>query len=139
MALSEQEIARIKQSFDDLEPNLEPTSVHFYEELFVRAPHMRSLFREDLKGQGMRFMNTLGLILDNMVDPDTVPVNYEELGRMHRVLGIKRGDFAPMEDALIASLAFKLGDGFDGELETLWRAAYRDFSARLVAEGDIPD
>ncbi len=138
MPPSEREIARVKQSFEDLRPYLEPTSLQFYEALFERAPELRELFREDLKGQGMRFMNTLSVILDNMENPDGTAVDYAELGHLHTTLGIKQGHFAPMEEALIESLADKLGDSFTPSLEEAWRNAYKAFSKKLIEAGDIP-
>ncbi len=80
MPPSELEIARVRQSFEKLRPLLEPTSLQFYETLFERAPDLRNLFREDLRAQGMRFMNTLGLILADMEHPDQPSVDYGELG-----------------------------------------------------------
>ncbi|WP_158263537.1 globin domain-containing protein [Aliiruegeria haliotis] len=139
MPTSTEEIAMVKQSFEDLKPRLEPTSIHFYEALFERAPHLRELFREDLKGQGMRFMNTLGLILANLEEPEENPVDYKELGHLHTMLGIKQADFEPMEDALMESFREKLGEGkFTPELEAAWRRAYGLFSKKLIEEGDIP-
>ena len=139
MPLSAQDISRVRQSFDDLEPHLEPTSIHFYEALFARAPELRALFREDLKGQGMRFMNTLGLVLADFEHPDKPAVNYSELGKLHRMLGIRQAHFAPMEEALMDSLRAKLGDGLSPDLESAWRHAYRLFAEKLVAAGNIPE
>ncbi|MFV0336324.1 MAG: globin domain-containing protein [Tropicimonas sp.] len=138
MPLSALDIARVRQSFDELGPHLEPTSIHFYEALFRRAPEMRALFREDLKGQGMRFMNTLGLILADIEHPDKPSVSYAELGRLHRTLGIRQVHFAPMQEALIDSLRDKLGERFGPELEASWRVVYQAFTEKLIAEGDIP-
>ncbi|WP_068108979.1 globin domain-containing protein [Tropicimonas marinistellae] len=138
MPPTQDDITRVKQSFEDLRPYLEPTSVHFYEALFKRAPELRELFREDLKGQGMRFMNTLGLILADMEHPEDSTIDYAELGRLHTTLGIRQSHFVPMEDALIESLADKLGDALTPELEDAWRRAYKAFSAKLIEAGDIP-
>lgn len=135
---TESELALVQECYKDLRPHLEPTSLYFYEALFARAPHLRELFREDLKGQGMRFMTTLGTILQDMESPDAGLVNYAELGQLHRALGIRKGDFEPMEEALMDTLRDKLGDGFTPELESAWRKAYRQFADRLIKDGDIP-
>ena len=139
MAPTAWQIKRIREDFEGLRPYLEPTSLQFYEALFDKAPELRSLFREDLKGQGMRFMNTLGLILADMEHPDTPTIDYSELGRLHKTLGIRKSHFSPMKEALIETLRDRLGDRLSPELETAWRDAFDGFSAKLVAEGDIPD
>ncbi|SFD09308.1 globin domain-containing protein [Tropicimonas isoalkanivorans] len=138
MPPSQQELARVKQSFEDLRPHHEPTSYDFYEELFARAPELRQLFRDDLKGQGMRFMNTLGLVLDDMTNPNGTTVDYAELGHLHTTLGVRQAHFEPMEDALMASLGKKLGNEFTADLEEAWRNAFRAFSKKLIEAGDIP-
>ncbi|SNS16145.1 globin domain-containing protein [Tropicimonas sediminicola] len=138
MPPTELEMSQVKQSFEDLRPYLEPTSLFFYEALFKRAPELRELFREDLKGQGMRFMNTLGLILADMEKSNGSSVDYAELGRLHATLGIRQAHFAPMEEALMESLGDKLGERFTPELEQAWRAAYEAFSKKLIESGNIP-
>ena len=134
---TESELALVQQCYKDLRPHLEPTSLYFYEALFARAPHLRELFREDLKGQGMRFMTTLGTILQDLENPEAGLINYAELGQLHQALGVRTGDFEPMEEALMDTLRDKLGDDFTPELKTGWRKAYRAFAARLIEEGHI--
>lgn len=133
------EVAIVRECFDNLRPHIEPTSVQFYEALFERAPELRSLFREDLRAQGMRFMNTLGLILADMEHPDTPSVDYAELGKLHKVLGIKKAHFEPMKEALIDSLRDKLGGRLTEELEAAWRSAFDEFAAKIIDYGDIQE
>lgn len=133
------ELARVKQSFEDLRPHHEPTSYDFYESLFRRAPDLRDLFREDLKGQGMRFMNTLGLVLDDMADPTSTKVNYAELGHLHATLGVRKAHFGPMEEALMETLGKRLTSEFTPQLEAAWRRAFEAFSSKLIEAGNIPD
>jgi len=134
---TESEIALVQQCYADLRPHLEPTSLYFYEALFERAPHLRKLFREDLKGQGMRFMTTLGTILQDMETPEEGLVDYPELGKLHQTMGVRAADFEPMEEALMDTLRDKLGEDFTPELESAWRKAYRRFASRLIEEGKI--
>ena len=139
MSPSEQVIASVRKSFDELRPYLEPTSLQFYEALFERAPELRNLFREDLRAQGMRFMNTLGLILADMEHPGEPSVDYAELGKLHTTLGIRKAHFAPMQEALIDTLRQTMGERLTPELETAWREAYAEFAQKLIESGSIPD
>ncbi|WP_116130824.1 globin domain-containing protein [Tropicimonas sp. IMCC34043] len=139
MPPSDKELALVHQSFSDLRPYLEPTSIEFYEKLFERAPHLRQLFREDLKGQGMRFMTTLGTILTDLENPGSGKVDYATLGHLHATLGVKAEHFKPMEEALMDTLRSKLGERFTPELEAAWRKAYEEFSAKLIEAGGVSD
>ncbi len=139
MPPSAQVIASVRASFDELRPYLEPTSLQFYEALFERAPELRSLFREDLRAQGMRFMNTLGLILADMEHPGEPSVDYAELGKLHTTLGIRKSHFKPMKEALIDTLRATTGEQLTPELEAAWREAFGEFADKLIAAGDIPE
>jgi len=135
--LSASEIHQVRESFGRLRQRLEAHSEYFYERLFARAPGLKSLFREDLEGQGMKFMSALAVILDNLEHPDTIRTRYAELGHLHRALGVKAADFEPMGEALIDTMRNALGDDFTPELELAWRAAYGEFSGMMIHRGRI--
>ncbi|NDR59576.1 globin domain-containing protein [Aliiruegeria sabulilitoris] len=139
MPPSAQVIKSVRESFDELRPYLEPTSLQFYEALFERAPELRGLFREDLRAQGMRFMNTLGLILADMEHPGEPSVDYAELGKLHSTLGIHKTHFEPMQEALIDTLRATTGERLTPELEAAWRESFAAFADKLIAAGNIPD
>ena len=70
MTVSASDLKLIRTSFDRLRDDLDSHSTEFYEALFRRAPYLRSMFREDLAGQGMKFMTTLGAILTGIEDDE---------------------------------------------------------------------
>lgn len=137
MSVSDEELRIIRSSFDRLRSQLERHSLYFYERLFHRAPEMRELFRDDIEGQGMKFMRTLGVILDRLDDLEAAAGQYADLGRTHAILGIKPEQFAPMEEALIDTLRHALGDDFSDTLETAWRRAYRHVADNMIRLGGI--
>jgi len=137
MSLTDNQIARVQSSFDMLrDTQLLPTT-DFYETLFWHAPEYRSLFRDDLEGQGMKFMSTLAVIVDDLHDPEKLHARFTELGRAHAALGITSKHFLPMEDALMETLRGRLGDVFDADTEAAWRAAYGEVARSIVEKGGI--
>ena len=138
MPLSDDQLALIRQSFDLLRRDMAPSSTFFYDDLFARAPELRSLFRDDLAGQGMKFMTTLSVLVDNLHNPDALAGRYGELGALHKRLGVTADMFAPMGEALIATLHDALGDQDTIELDAAWRVAFADMTAALLAQGE-PD
>jgi len=138
MPLSERQMTLIRDSFDMLRDDIEPRSIQFYDALFEHAPHLRDMFREDIAGQGMRFMSTLRVIIDNLHNPDAMADRYSDLGEGHKAMGVKAVDFEPMGRALIETLANALGDDFTPETRAAWQAAYTEFSAEIIKRGDIP-
>lgn len=137
MTLSARQSAMIRESFALLRERLEPASIYFYEALFARDPSLRAMFRDDLAGQGMKFMTTLGMVIENIDRPETLGDRFEELGKGHALIGVKAAHFPPMGEALIDTLRNELGEGFTDELEAAWRAAYAELSERVIRRGGI--
>ncbi|GAA6209298.1 hypothetical protein NBRC116601_25910 [Cognatishimia sp. WU-CL00825] len=140
MPLSEHQMDLIRDSFEKLRGDLQPKSIAFYQSLFEHAPHLKPMFREDdMAGQGMRFMSTLGAIVGNLHAPESMEQRYKYLGAGHRALGVKVQDFAPMGVALMDTLASTLGHEFNDEVREAWTQAYADFSREIIKRGDIPE
>ena len=139
MALSEQQLALIRTSFKTLRDDPQPRSIEFYEALFRHAPNLRGMFREDLAGQGMRFMSTLSAIVDNLHSPGAMAERYADLGVGHRALGVTAADFAPMGQALMDTLAAQLGARFTEDTRAAWETAYAAFSQEIIDRGGIPE
>ncbi|VAV93252.1 hypothetical protein MNBD_ALPHA07-1533 [hydrothermal vent metagenome] len=138
MPLSQRQMMLIRDSFDMLRDDIEPRSIQFYDALFQHAPQLRDMFREDIAGQGMRFMSTLRVIVDNLHNPDAMASRYSDLGDGHKAMGVKAVDFEPMGRALIETLKNAMGDDFTPETRVAWQAAYKDFSAEIIKRGGIP-
>jgi len=131
MALTPARIALIRQTFHDLAAEKQTASQRFYELLFEIAPELRGLFRGDMENQGMRFMSTLGTILDDIDNPETLRPHVERLAKGHAAVGVKPADFVPMGEALVRTMDETLGDRFPAGARTAWQEAY-DFIARQM-------
>lgn len=138
MPLNDDQLDLIRQSFDVLRGDMRPASTYFYEELFRREPGLRGMFRDDLAGQGMKFMSTLSVIVDTLHRPDELTEQYGELGRLHRAVGVDAAMFEPMREALLATIKEVLGERHTLEVEAAWRVAYDDMAAALIGLGGIP-
>lgn len=138
MPLTGEELALARSSFETLKPDFQTHSVYFYEALFRHAPHLRALFREDLGGQGMKFMTTLSLILEGLDAPEALEERMREVGELHARVGVKVGDFGPMREALMDTLRKALGERFDARVEAAWRHAFDEVSSWLIGRSRIP-
>ncbi len=138
MGFSDQDLKQLEDSFEKLRTGIAKHPEDFYEALFAHAPQLKVLFREDLSGQGMKFMTTLGVVLARLRDEDAVDTQFRELGAKHASLGVHAAHFAPMEEALIETIATELGDEATPELLALWRRAFEAISDRMISRGGIP-
>ena len=134
MPLTQNELAIVRRSFQDAMVMREPFQLDFYEAFFRRAPEARKMFREDISGQGMRFMTTLRTIVDNL-DTEDLSENLADLGHAHSALGVQVEHFGPMREALVETLARTLGDAWHDEIGDAWRKAFDEMAEAMIAAG----
>jgi hemoglobin-like flavoprotein len=132
MTLTTAQIGQIRASFHRLQAEPETSSELFYQRLFEIAPELRPMFRSDMTGQGMRFMTTLGLIVQHLDDPGALSPYLERLAEGHAAYGVKREHFHPMGQALIRTMREIIGAGFPDEAATAWEAAYELLADQMV-------
>ena len=132
MEPSADDIARIRTTMEELRDHREPAGTDFYDNLFRIAPELGPMFREDMTGQGMKFMSTLAIIVDTMDDEAALAPKLEELGRDHAALGVEARHYAPMREALVETMKQHLGARFTPEVEAAWERAYDKIAARML-------
>jgi len=139
MTISAEELRMVQASLDRVRENFDAHSTYFYDALFRHAPQLRSMFRDDLTGQGMKFMTTLDVIVQKLDHEEQIADQYSGLGKAHATMRVHAADFAPMEEALIETMRNALGDEFTSELEHAWRKAYAVVSSNMIRRGGIKD
>ena len=137
MSVSDADIKLVVESLPLIRERLVPASTAFYDNLFTLAPELRTMFRSDLAGQGMRFMSTLATIADLLDDPEALGPELEDLARAHAGIGVRAAHFAPMGSALMVTLGETLGPAFTPDLQGAWRAAYDNFAREMIARGGL--
>lgn len=137
MKLTESEIALLRESYALLAENAEAAGATFYSKLFELAPEVRSLFRADIRNQGMRFFGALKAILDKLEDPRSLDESLRHLATGHAAVGIRVEHFKPMGEALIETMRATLGDDLTPEAEAAWRKAYAQIAEAMIATGQI--
>ena len=136
--MQDRDHALIQQSFADARAVREfDKSPIFYANFFKHAPDKRSMFREDISGQGMKFISTLQTIVHALDSPAKLDEVLGELAAGHAALGVKQADFDPMGEALIDTLRDVLGDRFTAEMESAWRNGFQLISERMTEIGKL--
>ena len=133
MALTTAQIDLIRDSFHRLRPDAEMAE-RFYDQLFKIAPELRSMFRSDMTGQGMRFMRTLRVIVQNLDEPEALHPYLEKLAQGHAAYGVKPEHFHPMGRALIWTMQEALGEEFPEGADAAWEAAYDHLAHKMIAQ-----
>lgn len=136
-SLDHHDIALVQHSLAILRRDLPPGDTRFYDRLFRRNPEMRPMFRDDIAGQGMRFVTTLGLITDALTAPAVFDREITRLAEGHAAIGVSARQFAPMGDALLDTFHDVLGPRFTPETRAAWERAFALIAAEMIARGDI--
>lgn len=132
--MTPQDITLVKTTFAQVRPIAEQAADLFYARLFETAPHVKPLFKGDMKEQGRKLIATLGTVvasLDNLAP--VLPVA-SALAKRHVGYGVKAADYAVVGAALLWTLERGLGVAWTPEAESAWTAAYGTLSSYMIAE-----
>jgi nitric oxide dioxygenase len=86
-----------------------------------------------MTGQGMRFMRTLRVIVQELDEPEALRPYLEKLAQGHAAYGVKPEHFHPMGQALIWTMQQALGEDFPEGAAAAWEAAYDHLSREMIA------
>jgi len=127
--MTPEQITLVQSSFDSLGPLLPNLAERFYLELFSANPGLRPLFTTDMAEQQVKFAQKLSEIVHAMPRLDNLLLHTRALGARHVGYGVRAGDYKHVGEALLAALAYVLGETFDPPTKEAWALAYN-----LVAE-----
>jgi nitric oxide dioxygenase len=86
-----------------------------------------------MTGQGMRFMRTLRVIVQDLDNPEALHPYLEKLAQGHAAYGVKPEHFRPMGQALIQTMQEAMGDDFPEGADIAWEAAYDHLAREMIA------
>ncbi len=135
MQLSDQQISDIRASYARIKPEADRISHLFYEDLFRREPRLRQLFGPDLGHQGMSFMKAIEAIVQHLDRPQELDAVVEELGAIHAPFHIRPEHYRAMEDSLIDTMAYALGEHLTNPVERAWRSAFAQVGTAMIERG----
>ena len=133
--MDKKNIKLVQESLPLIRENFASASASFYDNLFSLRPDMRDLFRDDLEGQGMRFLKAMGTIAELLDNPDALDSGFSQLALSHAQLGVRAEHFEPMGSALLVTLGEAMGADFSDELQKAWRAAFDTVASEMIERG----
>src|SRR5437868_12331676 len=91
----------IQTSFAQVRPIAETAAALFYGRLFELDPTLRSLFKGDLKEQGRKLMDMLGLAVKGLDRTEALLPALATMGSRHAGYGVKARDYETVGAALL--------------------------------------
>lgn len=123
-AMTREEIALVRESFDSLRPIPRGVGRAFYEKLFELDPSLRAFFKGDLDAQGAMFVSALGLAVAGLDDAHSGERPLRDLGQRHAAYGITDSHLATFREALVKTLRSHVGSSFTEAHASAWREAF---------------
>jgi hemoglobin-like flavoprotein len=132
--MTPQQIALVQESFRKVMPIADTAAGMFYARLFELDPSLRSLFKGELRKQGMMLMSMIGSAVRGLTDTNALVPVLHALGRRHSGYGVTDAHYTTVAEALLWTLQQGLGDEFTAETREAWVAAY-SLMASVMQQG----
>ncbi len=119
---------REKQLVRDSLPSIRdvagPVSKLFYGRLFELEPSLRGLFHEDIGRQGLKLVDMLSAVVDNLDRIEALNPVLQSMGKRHVEYGVTTRHYELLEQAMLWSLGIALEREFDPETRDAWRKVF---------------
>jgi NAD(P)H-flavin reductase len=126
------DIGRLKESWRLVAGYGDQVPLRFYSRLFVAHPEVRGMFPLSMATQRDRFVTALGQTVSQVDDLEALTPYIQRLARDHRKFGIAPAHFGPVGEALLATLADFLGEGWTPQLADDWTTAYQLIASVMI-------
>src|SRR5262245_26441319 len=101
MSLTPQQIALVKETFQEVVPMTDVAADLFYARLFQLDPTLKAMFRGNMKDQGRKLMKMLAVAVAALDNVEKILPAVEDLGRRHVQYGVKKEHYETVGEALL--------------------------------------
>ncbi len=119
------QIKLVQNSFEKVRPISETAAELFYKRLFELNPSLKSLFKGDMKTQGIMLMKMLDYAVTGLNEPDKIVPEIKALGKRHVGYGVKEEYYETVGEALLWTLEKGIGEDFTRDVKEAWAEAYK--------------
>ncbi len=132
--MTNEQIHLVKASFERILPEAEAVAGLFYERLFELDPNLLPLFKGEMKEQGRKLMQMIGLAVKSLDRIDELIPAVQSLGARHAGYGIKNQHYETVAAALLWTLEKGLGADFTERTKEAWVTVYT-LLANIMQQG----
>ena len=120
----------VRETWKRFEPKAADHARYFYDKLFELDPETTAIFgRADMDLQRHRLMESLGMLIAELDDPEHLVADLVTLGKRHVAYGVRDSDYDAAGVALLWTLEKALGPEFTPEARAAWVEAYHTISS----------
>jgi hemoglobin-like flavoprotein len=123
----------VQSTFAQVAPISEKAAELFYGRLFELDPALRALFKGDMREQGRKLMQVLGMCVSKLDVLDEILPAVKDLGKRHATYGVADADYDTVASALLWTLEQGLGPAFTPEVKSAWTTVYVTLAGAMKA------
>lgn len=129
--INSEQIKLVKTSFAKIEPLAEEAGVLFYARLFELDPNLRPLFTSDIREQGNKLLEMLGMAVRALDNFETIVPIVRESGVRHAAYGVEERHYETVAEALFWTFEAALDEDFTIETKEAWTAVYNHLARTM--------
>ncbi len=126
------QVTLVQESFEQVVPIAGTAATLFYDRLFETTPEVKSLFKGDMEQQKLALMQTLGIVVKGLSQPETILPAVKSLAERHKDYGVRPEHFQSVGASLLWTLEKGLGDAYTPEVNDAWVSAYTLLSGVMI-------
>ena len=116
----------VRDTWKRFEPKAADHARYFYDKLFELDPETTAMFsRANMDLQRHRLMESLGILIAELDDPEQLVTDLVVMGKRHVSYGVRDSDYDAAGVALLWTLEKALGPEFTPEARAAWTEAYQ--------------
>jgi hemoglobin-like flavoprotein len=123
--------ALVQESWKAVMPISAQAADLFYGRLFDLDPALKPLFKSDIKEQGKKLMQMIGMCVAGLDHLDQLVPAVESLGRRHVNYGVVESHYDTVGAALLWTLEKGLGEAFTPQVEQAWAEVYQTLASTM--------
>jgi nitric oxide dioxygenase len=123
----------VRTTFAKLAVMPEVAGALFYERLFAANPNVRTLFKNDMRIQGVKLMAMLAIVVYNLPEPGQASTAIRDLAVRHVEYGVRLADYGAVGEALLWTLEQALGKDFTRAVREAWAVCYDELAGEMMA------
>lgn len=132
--LSARTVELVRKSWAAVLPISDAAASLFYERLFELDPSVRPLFKNDMREQKKKLMQTISVAVDGLASVEKLIPVLKALGARHAGYMVEDRHYDTVGEALLWTLKEGLGDAFTAEVKRAWQEVY-GVLARVMKQG----
>ncbi|HEY0652999.1 MAG TPA: globin family protein [Chryseosolibacter sp.] len=122
--MTPRQISLIEESWDYIITNTEEAGNIFYTRLFEQSPHLRALFKGNMRDQERKLISLIAFAVSKLNNLDEIMNDVKALGSRHKGYGVKDSDYNDVATALLWTLEQGLGKKWTNEVKEAWTTLY---------------